>query len=170
MYTKMIPFKDFNGKPRNQKLELNLEVREVVKLLVEFQSIFKWLDSNTGPDHEERELSTEEVVEFYNNLEKILLESWGKMSEDGLYFHKTERYLFEESKLFAATMEMFVSEPSEATKMVDGLMPKGMEELVRKSEGNLENLKNDPGTSDQLRAEVERLQTQLREHDKQQAE
>lgn len=157
----MIPFKGFDGKPHNQKLELNLEVREVVKLLVEFNTVFKWLDVNTGPDKEERELTTEEVVDFYNNLETILLAAWGKMSDDGLYFHKAERYLFEESKLFAATMEMFVSEPSEATKMVDGLMPKGMEELVRKSEGNLENLKNDPGTSEQLRAEIIRLQAQL---------
>lgn len=156
MYSKSIPFTNHKGTPRNTVLNLNLEVREVVKLLVEFNSIFKWMDSNK--DGTERELTTEEVVEFYNNLETILLAAYGVMDESGDHFRKAGRYDFEESKLFAATMELFVSDPSEATKMVDELMPKGMEALVRKSEGNIEKLKNDPETSEQVKAEIARLQ------------
>lgn len=162
MYSKKIPFHDFKGNPQNIVVQFNLEVREVVKLMVEFYSVLKWLDS--VKNEETRQLDTAEVVEFYNNLEKIMLEAYGKVSDDGLLFRKDGRYDFEDSKLFAACMEMFVSDPSEATKMLEELMPKNMEELVRKSEGNMDALKKDPQTSDEVRAQIARLEAQLAEN------
>lgn len=159
MYTKLIPFKDFNNKPRNQQISLNLTEREVFKLLAEFQSVFKWRDSlqNEG----DRELTTEEVVEFYNNLERILLNSWGELSDDGLHFRKGSRYDFEESALFNATMVLFVSDPSEANKMLDGLMPKGMEDIVKNMDANLEKIESENQSDAALQAEIVQLRAQL---------
>ena len=158
MYVKSIPFKDFNGKPRNETIHLNLTEREVFKLLVELQSIFSWRDSLQGQDV--RELPTEEVVEFYNNLEKVLLDAWGVPSEDGLHFRKAGRYEFEESALFNATMVSFISDPQEAGKMLDGIMPQGMTEIVQKAEGNLEAAAN-AATDEDQKATIARLQAQL---------
>lgn len=131
MYTKTIPFKDFSGKPRNQPVHFNLSEREVFKLLPELQSVFKWMDTNKEADP--RDLGTEEVRDFYNNFEDILLEAWGVPSEDGLHFRKGERYDFEESALFNATMFMFVNEPQETAKLLEGIMPEGLSEMVKKA-------------------------------------
>lgn len=156
MYSKLIPFKDFAGKPRNVTIHLNLTEPEFMKLLVEFRTIMTW--HNSLIVNEDRELTTEEVVEFYTNLEKILLEAWGVPSEDGMHFRKAGRYDFEESALFPAVMTMFLSEPAEANKMLEEIMPKGLDEMFDKIEKNLEATANDPTTDADLRAQIQRLQ------------
>lgn len=159
MYTKQIPFKDFLGNPRNETVHFNLTETEVFKLLVEFKAIFEWRDSLKG---DVRELETEQVVEFYNSFENILLEAYGVPSPDGMYFRKGGRYDFEESALFNACMVEFVTNPEETTKLVDGLMPKDMENLVRKADDSLaEAAKN--SSDEQLKAELNRLRAQLAE-------
>jgi hypothetical protein len=95
VYTKTVPFKDFKGKPRNEVVHFNLSEREVFKLLPELQAVFHWMDSNKEADP--RELGVDEVRDFYNEFEAILLEAWGIPSEDGQHFRKSERYDFEES-------------------------------------------------------------------------
>lgn len=158
MYTKKIPYKDFAGNARNnEQVQFNLTVPEIPKLLNEFNLIFKWQDSLKG---DVRELSTEEVVEFYTAFEAVLLAAWGEMSEDGRYFRKNGRYDFEESALFAACMMEFLSNPQETGKLIDGIMPEGMEELVRKAEGNMDKIAEDPATTAELRAEIARLKAQ----------
>jgi hypothetical protein len=158
MYIKNIPFKDFKGNPRNKEVQFNLTVREIPKLLNEFNQIFRWQDSLKG---DERDLSTDEVIEFYTAFEQVLLTAWGEMSDDGLYFRKTGRYDFEESALFAACMVEFVSNPGETGKLLEAIMPDGMEELVRKAEGSLEKLAQDPTTTDEIKAEIARLQAKI---------
>lgn len=158
MYTKRVPFTNYKGQARNQDVHFNLDEREIFKLLNEFNLIFRWRDSLQG---EARELTTDEVQEFYTALENILLTSWGEPSEDGDYFEKGGRYKFEESKLFNAVMMMFLSDPSEANKMIDDLMPKGMEEMIRKADENLAKLGDDPKTTADLQAEIERMRAQL---------
>lgn len=160
MYTKTIPHKDFNDKPRNTKVQFNLTEREVFKLLLEFQAVLGWRDRLAERD-ELSETPTEEVIEFYNNLETILLSAWGELSEDGQYFRKGGRYDFEESAAFAACMRLFVEDPSEANKLIDGLMPKGLQEMVQKADSNLAILAKDDSTDKDLRAEIEQLRAQV---------
>ncbi len=157
MYTKVVPITDFKGKPHNIEVQFNLEEREVFKLLVEFQSIMSWRDSIKG---ETRELSTEEVIVFYNNLEEILLSAWGEVSDDGLYFHKRGRYDFEESKVFSAVMKMFLEDPVEANKLIDGLMPKGLQDMVEKADANLAELAKKEGTDNELAKQIELLRAE----------
>lgn len=161
MYKKTIPFKDFNGKARNQTIHLNLTEREVMGLLSEFQSIFSW--QNTIKHRAIQELGTQEVVEFYNNLETILLSAYGVPSEDGLYFNKDDRYQFEQSALFNAVMMMFVKEPEEATKMVNELMPKGLEDFVANADANIDKIAGDQNTPAHVRDELEEMRKKLAE-------
>lgn len=154
MYTKSIPFHDFYGKPRNQTVHYNLTEGQFFKLFKEFKIILEWRDSLKG---EERMLDSFEVVEFYTALEEIMLSAYGVPSEDGLYFDNDGRYQYEKSALHNAVMMMFLSDPVEANKMVDALMPKGMEELIRKASDNLEKVQNDPSTEAELQAEIARL-------------
>ena len=161
MYTKKVPYTNFKGEPGNKEVQFNLEPREVFKLLKEFQSIFSWQESIKG--RTVRELDTEEVVEFYNNFEAVLLAAYGVMSEDGEQFSKAGRYDFEESAVFSACMTEFVSDPPETVKLVDGLMPKNLQELVKKADANAAALQNDPATSEDAQAELVRLRAQLAE-------
>lgn len=154
MYTKQIPFKDFKDKPRNETVHFNLTEREVFKLLGEFKAVFEWHDSlRNGPN---RELETEEVVAFYNSFEEILLSAYGVPSEDGLYFRKDNRYEFEQSAAFNACMVEFVSNPAETGKLLEQIMPKGMEEMVRKADASIA-----ASGDEDLKAEIARLRAQL---------
>lgn len=159
MYTKSIPFKDFKDKPRNSTVHFNLTEREVFKLLSEFKTIFAWKDSLKG---EERELETEEVLAFYNAFEEVLLAAYGVPSEDGLHFRKAGRFEFEESAVFNACMVEFVSNPQETGKLLEEIMPKGMEELVRKAEANMADVAKNTDDKD-LQREIELLRSRLAE-------
>lgn len=159
MYTKQIPFKDFFDKPKNATVHFNLTETEVFKLLREFQLVFNWRESMAG--QELRELDTGEVIEFYTAFEEILLSAYGTPSADGLYFDKTDRYKFESSALFAATMVMFVTEPEETGKLIDGIMPKGLEDMVKKADANLAELAKKEGTSTDVQRQIAELQAKL---------
>ena len=157
MYKKSIPFKDFKDNPRTMEVQFNLTIPEVVKLMKEFKAVFDWQESMGG---EPRDLDPTEVVEFYTNFEEILLTAYGKMSDDGLLFKKSGRYEFEESALFAATMVYFVTNPEECMKLIEGIMPKGMADIVKNADENLAQMAKEAGDDD-LRAQVARLQAQL---------
>ena len=154
----MIPFKDFKGKPRNQEVNFNLNEPDVFKLLRQFQIVLDWQTSMKG---ELRELSTQEVTDFYTTFEEIMLSAWGEPSEDGLYFRKAGRYDFEESALFGATMVYFLNNPLEVGKFLDEIMPQGLQDLVKNADVNLAELENAPGNSAELQAEIARLRAQV---------
>lgn len=139
MYTKMIPHKNFRDKPRNQEVQFNLTEHEVLKLLVEFKEIFDWQErlSKRDPD---AETDTAEVIDFYNNFETILLAAWGELDESGDHFKKGGVYEFRESSVFHAAMKLFLEDQGEANKLIDGLMPAGLKDLVQKSSANLDEL------------------------------
>lgn len=162
MYTKQVPFKDFKDNPRNMTVEFNLTVIETFKLLVEFQAILAWRE-RINAETDVRELPTEEVIDFYNNLEKIILDAYGVMSEDGMHFRKGGRYDFEESALFPAVMELFLTDQQMAHDLVDGLLPKNMQEIVAKADANMAELAKNPDTTDELKAQIARLQAQVAE-------
>lgn len=141
MYKKMVPFKDYNDKPQNKQVTFLLEIRDVFKIIPELNAIFSWrdsLDQNTP-----RDLSLEEMREFFDNFERVLLAAWGELSADGQVFDRTGKYEFEQSKCWAAFMEMLLGDMGEIKKILDGIMPAGMEDLVRKQGESLERMKNE---------------------------
>lgn len=159
MYTKTIAYKDFLGKPQNDTCHFNLETREIAKLLVELSEMFEWQESLVGG--QKRQLSTAEVAQFFNNFETVMLASYGELSSDGKRFYKDKRFDFEASKAFSAYMEECLVDPGEVAKFLDGVMTKDMALLVKKSEGNLEKLKDDPNLDDATRLRIQELETQL---------
>ncbi len=161
MYTKVIPHKNFRGKVRNQEVNFNLTEHEVLKLLVEFKTIFDWQERVEKRDKDE-ETPTEEVMEFYNNFEEILLTAWGELDESGDHFHKGGRYEFRESSVFHAAMKLFLEDQGEANKLINGLMPEGLQDLVKSADANLALLAKSEGEgSAAVDAEVARLQAEL---------
>lgn len=160
MYTINVPFKDYKDRARQQSVTFNLDGREVFKMLPELKSVFDWIESNR--DQEVRELTVDEVRSFYNDLEQIILEAWGEMSEDGQYFRKGGKFEFEESALFNACMILFVTKPQEAVKLLEGIMPTELFELVKNANPEqLEEAQNLKLTEQE--AEIIRLKAQIAE-------
>lgn len=161
MYRKQIPYKNFRNEPKTGLVEFNLTIPETIKLLVELQTIFAWRESvNDGP---ERDLSSEEVIEFYNALEEVMLTAYGVLSSDGEEFDKMGRYKFERSALFPATMVFFLSDPQEAMKFIDQILPKDMEDLVKSADANLLKMSESSETTDDQKNEIERLRARMAE-------
>jgi len=155
LYTKTVPFHDYNGKARNLPVHFMLEAKDVFKLFVELNAVLNWREGLSEGDP--RDLTNEEMVEFFNNFEVILLESWGVPSADGLEFDRTGKYSFEQSKLFAAFMELLLSDITEVNSLLEKIMPKGLEEIVKKQAASLEQLKATNAGDPAIQAEIARL-------------
>lgn len=160
MYTKKIKFKDFFGKDREVETHFNLTTHEVFKKLVEFQAIFEWTEKMKDRDPD-GVTDTQEVLDFYDNIEEILLSSYGVPDADGLHFRKGGRYDFQESALFHHCMQMFVTDPSEANELLDGLMPKDLQDLVKRADANIAKIVEAPETDEDVREQLRRLQAQV---------
>ena len=160
MYTKVVPHKNFKGKVRNQEVNFNLTEHEVLKLLPEFKSIFDWQERLDKRDPD-AETPTEEVMEFYNNFEEILLTAWGEPDESGDHFRKSGRYDFQESSVFHAAMKMFLEDQSEINRLLDGLMPEGLKDIVKSADKNLAEMAKAEGKSPAVDAEIARLKAEL---------
>lgn len=161
MYTKMIQHRNFAGEPRNQKVQFNLTEHEVFKLLVEFKAIFDWQEKIKDRDPN-AETDTLEVIEFYNNFEEILLSAWGELDESGDHFRKGGRYDFKESSVFHAAMKLFLENQAEVNNLLNGLMPDGLQDLVKAADANLAELaKQSDGSNPAIDAEVARLRAEL---------
>jgi hypothetical protein len=161
MYTKSVPHKNFLGKPRTQTVNFNLTTHEFFKLLVEFKAIFDWQERLRDADPDEV-TDTAEVIAYYTNFEEILLAAYGVPDESGDHFHKAGRYDFAESSLFHACMEMFVTDTEETTKLVEGLVPEGLAELIKKLDANTVAILANEETPEAIRAELERQSAPLR--------
>lgn len=163
MYTKVIPHKNFKGLHREQEVQFNLTEHEVLKLLVEFKEIFDWQERLKGRDPN-AETDTAEVIEFYNNFETILLAAWGELDENGDHFKKGGVYEFRESSVFHAAMKLFLQDQAEANRLIDGLMPAGLKDLVQNTDANLaalaEKAKSDDNGAGQAEL-IARLQADL---------
>ncbi len=157
MHKVQVPYKNFLGQAKTKQLHFNLTEAEVFKLLPELRAIFEWHESLEG---DVRELSTEEVKEFYTNFEEILLTAYGTLSADGEHFRKVDRYEFAESACFSALMVQLITDPSETAELLKNVMPTGLDEVVKKADANLLAAAQQTENEAQ-RAEIERLRAQL---------
>jgi hypothetical protein len=133
-------------------------------MLPELQAIFEWIESNKEGDP--RMLDVNEVRDFYTSFEGVLLSAWGEMSEDGLHFRKGGKYEFEESALFNACMLKFVTDPNEAVKLLEGLLPKELFDMVKNADAD--TLAKATGEKvDAQQAEIDRLRKEIEERNKQ---
>lgn len=163
MYSKSIPCKDLKGNPKNVMVHFNLFEREVFKLLSEFKAVFGAMD-RWNKEETQRELLDEEVIDFYTNFEEILLSAYGRPRDDDMGFEKGSlRYDFEESVVFNAAMMMYITDQKATTELIDGLLPKGLQEMVKAADDNLADLAKNDGNSAALQAEIEALRARLPE-------
>lgn len=159
MYTLQVPFKDLHGKPHNTTLYFNLFEREVIKLIVEFKKVFEWFERSENEDF--RMLEPEEVVEFFNNFEEILLSAVGTPSSDGLTFDHSNRYKIEDSAAFNAAMVMFLQDTKLVGEALEGIVPTGFADIIKKADENLAVAAKETENED-LKRTIAELREQLK--------
>lgn len=160
MYSVDVPYKNLFNKPRNGTVYLNLYEREVFKLLLELKTLFDWIAQREKADPN-AEVDTLEVVEFYNNFEEVVLSAYGKPVNDGEGFDKSGRYDFENSALFNGLMIMCLKDPSQTGKLLAGIMPEGLEEIVKAVDDNTAAALKSADTPEEIKAQIEKLRAQL---------
>lgn len=160
MYKLNVSYTDYKGTAKRADVTFNLDGREVFKMLPELKSLFEWIEANR--EEEPRELDIEEVRTFYNNLEGVILEAYGEMSEDGQHFRKAGRFEFEESAAFNACMMLFVNAPKEAVMLLEGIMPKELMDRVKNADANQVAEVSDSRIAE-MDSEIRRLRAQITE-------
>lgn len=160
MYEIKVPYKNFKQQPKNGVVQFNLEVHEVMQNFIELAWILEFRDRHKGTDVE---LENEVMVEFFDNFETVILAAWGVMSDDGEHFRKSGVVEFKSSKLFAATMNLFISDFDALNKFLNTLLPPELEEIVIKQTESLEKLKaeNTDMSPEEIQAQIERLKASL---------
>lgn len=167
MYKINVPYHTYTGKAGNKTVHFMLETKDVFKNYVELNDLFTWRDElgNQTP----RDLEPHELVTFFNNFETILLAAYGVPSADGEVFDRTDRYNFEQSAVFSAFMDMLLSDIAMVNQILIDIMPKGMEEMVKKQVASLEGLKeqaakeSDPAARAAADARIQELEAKLKE-------
>lgn len=122
MYKKVIKYTDFNGNKQEETAYFNLSPIEMTKLL-----------AKTGDDIEgytKKLVAMDDKTPLIDFFESLLLNAYGKKSEDGQHFVKTpeDRKNFENSMAYATLFGDILSDPKEAAKfgngVVSGVTPK----------------------------------------------
>ena len=167
MYTTKVPHKNYRGLTRNPEVTFDLSTHEFLKLLVEFKAIFDWQDRVSKRDPNE-ETPTEEVIDFYTTFETIILAAWGELDESGDHFRKGGVYDYRESSTHQEAMLMFLKDQEALNKMLEALMPKGLEDLMKATEDNLAKLAAQAKEGGDkmpvgLESEIERIRRELAE-------
>jgi hypothetical protein len=119
---KTITYEDFNGETTSEDLFFHLSKAELVELEMSHEgglsgSLQKIIDSQDGKAI---------IAEF----KSILLNSYGKKSEDGRRFIKnqTMRDEFESSEAYSTLFMELVTDTDAAVEFINGVIPKGMAE------------------------------------------
>jgi hypothetical protein len=126
---KTITYEDFNGETTSEELFFHLSKAELVELEMSHEgglsaSLQKIVDSQDGKAI---------IAEF----KSIILNSYGKRSEDGRRFIKnqTMRDEFESSEAYSTLFMELVTNTDAAIEFINGVIPKGMvEEAERVSQ------------------------------------
>lgn len=117
MIKKAVSYADFNGEQQNETLYFNLSEMELIKM--------GWVDKN-GPSAKLTALDPEkDIVGAIAMIEELVVNAYGKKSEDGRSFSKNpvEAESFKNSAAFMQLLEDIMSKPNEMEAFLKGIMP-----------------------------------------------
>ena len=117
MIKQTITYEDFNGIKQTEDFYFNLTKAELVELEVEHEGgMGKWLEAIAASD------SRKELIE---NFKRIILLAYGKKSEDGKRFIKSEamREEFEQHAAFSTLFMMLAEDADVASTFINGVVP-----------------------------------------------
>lgn len=116
MFTKEITYTDFNGTERKEKFYFHLSTPELLRLEGEIGTDIK--------THTEKLAKSNNFSSLLEFIEKIILTSYGRKTEDGRSFQKSEelRKEFEYSQAYANLFEEMINNTDLARKFGEGIV------------------------------------------------
>lgn len=116
MLKKVIKFKDFNGKDRGMEVYFNLNKPELVRLQTDYPGGLEAAINDFDPENK-----PQDILDMF---EKIILMSYGRKSDDGLYFVKEEKEarLFMQSPAYEALFMELISDTDKAVDFINGVI------------------------------------------------
>lgn len=117
MIKKTIAYVDFNGNERSDDFYFNLTIDELLELeLSPTESVQNYL---------ERIIKSNDGVEIYKVFRNIVLKAYGKKSDDGLRFVKSEeaRNEFSQTNAFSELLFGFMKDAGSAADFINALIP-----------------------------------------------
>ena len=124
MYIKKIKFKDFNDNEREQDFYFNLRKDELAKLSAKYGQNFE--------NNVRTMAMNDDKAGLYKLFEDLIKSSYGRKSEDGLHFRKSDQIWddFYDSPAYEALFMEIMSDTDAAISFFKGIMPKDIAEKV----------------------------------------
>lgn len=131
MIKETIQYTDFNDKNRTEVLYFNISKSELMDNLNLREELEVIQTSLEGP---ERELETHEIQRILNLVKKLMRLSFGRRSEDGLNFRKSDQIWddFYSSAAYDAFIMSLFQNPEKAFEFLVAVMPKDLMEQARR--------------------------------------
>jgi len=129
MLKKTITYEDLNGETVSEDYFFHLSKAELIELEMSHQGgLSTWLQSV---------VSAEDGASIIREFKKIILSAYGKRSDDGKRFVKTQelRDEFESTEAYSALFVELVTKTESAIEFVNGVIPRGMVEEAAKLVG-----------------------------------
>jgi hypothetical protein len=111
MFKTTVKYTDFNGNEKEEILRFDLSEEELMDLMR--------LDEDFTAGHLTAIMETKNMLAMFNVIRKLIIVSYGEISEDGKYFRKSEKITedFTQSAMYRAFRERLFN--SEDTKEVE---------------------------------------------------
>lgn len=123
MYTKRIPYVDYNGEKREEDFRFNLTKAELVEMEM----------STEGGIEEmmKRIIEAKNRPELIKVFKKLILDSYGEKSPDGKRFIKNDelKEAFSQTQAYSELFMLLSTNDEEAAAFINGIMPEGMPKI-----------------------------------------
>lgn len=120
MYTKRMPYVDYNGEKREEDFRFNFTKAELVELEMTSEGGLKEMIQNI--------IDAKDRAELIKIFKKLILDSYGVKSPDGKRFIKSKELSdeFSQTPAYSDLFMLLSSNDEEAAKFINGIMPEGM--------------------------------------------
>lgn len=129
MIKQTITFEDFNGNKRIEEAHFHLNEVEVVEMAYDNKSLFSKIEEIS---------KNEDMYSTIKIIKELIYLSYGKKSEDGMYFEKFDengkRYAdkFIQTAAYSAMFMELAKNDAKCNQFINGVLPKELSEEAKK--------------------------------------
>lgn len=159
MLKKTITYEDFNGETVSEEHFFHLSKAELIKMELSHKDGLS--------EAMKKIIAAEDGKAIIEEFEKIILGAYGRRSDDGRHFHKSQelRDEFKSSEAYSTLFMELVTQTDKAVEFINGVMPAGLVEEAKKvAAGEKPALATVPEPETMTKVEFDELSTEkLRE-------
>jgi hypothetical protein len=137
MFSITVTYKDFGGNERTETLRFDLTQEEMLDIRDE--------DAAFDPANLSRLAEEKDIQMMYKVIRKLILHSYGEVSEDGRYFRKSPQIMsdFAHSAMYRALLEKLLNDESGnlAKEFILNVFPSEIAKQVRAQNPTLTTIK-----------------------------